>query len=32
MVPFEILGMVFYSPSIANIAVDLAVSEIFSVK
>jgi len=32
MVPFESLGMVSYSPSIATKAVSLAVYEIFSVK
>ena len=32
VVPFESLGMVFYSPSIVTIAVSLAISEIFSVK
>jgi len=32
MVSFESLGMVSYSPSIATMAVSLAVYEIFSVK
>jgi len=32
MVPFESLGMVSYSPSIATKAVSLAVYEIFSVE
>ena len=32
MVPFESLGIVSYSPSIATKAVSLAVYEIFSVK
>ena len=32
VVPFESLGMVFYSPSIVTMAVSLAISEIFSVK
>jgi len=32
MVPFENMGTVSYSPSIATIAVSLAVSEIFRVK
>ena len=31
-VPFESLGVVFYSPSIVTMAVSLAISEIFSVK
>jgi len=32
MVPFESLGMVFYSSSIVTIAVSLAISQIFSIK
>jgi len=32
LVPFESLGAVFYSPSIVNLAVSVAVCEIFSVK
>jgi len=32
MVPFEILGVVFYSLSIVTMAVSIAVCEIFSVK
>ena len=32
LVPFESLGAVFYSPSIVNMAVSVAVCEIFSVK
>jgi len=32
VVPFESLGTVSYSPSIATMAVCLAISEIFSVK
>jgi len=32
MVPFESLGMVSYSSSIATMAISLAVSEIFSDK
>jgi len=32
VVPFEILGTVFYSPSIVTMAVSAALLEIFSVK
>ena len=32
MVPFESLGMVFYSPSIVTMAVSAAILEIFGVK
>jgi len=32
LVPFESLGAVSYSPSIVNVAVSVAVCEIFSVK
>jgi len=32
MVPFESLGMVFYSPSTVTMAVSLAVSQTFSIK
>ena len=32
VVPFESLGTVFYSPSIATVAVFVAVCELFSVK
>jgi len=32
MVPFESLGVVYYSLSIVTMAVSLAISEIFSVK
>ena len=32
MVPFESIGMVYYSPSVVTMAVSLAISEIFSVK
>jgi len=32
MVPFESLGMVFYSPSIVTMAVSVAVCEVFSVE
>jgi len=31
MVPFESLGMVLYSPSIATMAVPLTISQIFSI-
>jgi len=32
LVPFESLGMIFYSPSIVTMAVSVAVCEIISVK
>ena len=32
LVPFESMGAVYYSPSIVNVAVPVAVCEIFSVK
>ena len=32
LMPFEILGMVSYSPVIVTVAVSVAVCEIFSVK
>ena len=32
LVPFEILGAIFYSPSIVTVAVSVAICEIFSVK
>ena len=32
MVPFESLGMVFYSPSIVTMAVSVAVCQIFSIR